>query len=337
MIFGRSEESRMGLMMNETFLKKVYFILKPILSKKLRIYLRRMHVFWKKSAYADIWPIESKAKEAPKGWTGWPDGKQFALVLTHDVETGAGQEKCISLANLEKSLGFRSSFNFIAEQYKLSLDCQTYLRRNGFEIGLHGLVHNGNPFRSREFFDKQKPKINRYLKGLNAAGFRCPSMYHKLEMIGELDIQYDSSTFDIDPFEPQPDGVGTIFPFWVQNGSTPKGFVEIPYTLPQDYTLFVLLMEKNIDIWKGKLDWIAEKGGMALLITHPDYMNFQNNKCRIDEYPMRFYEEFLLYLKDKWKGRYWHPLPREMALFWQKRNDQKEQENNQFNQLYRAT
>ena len=44
--------------------------------------------------------------------------------------------------------------------------------------------------------------------------------------------------------------------------------------MPQDHLLFVILQEKNIDIWKRKLDWIAEKGGMALLNTHSDYMSF---------------------------------------------------------------
>ena len=38
--------------------------------------------------------------------------------------------------------------------------------------------------------------------------------------------------------------------------------------------LFILMKEKNIDIWKQKLDWISEHSGMALLNTHPDYMNF---------------------------------------------------------------
>ena len=38
--------------------------------------------------------------------------------------------------------------------------------------------------------------------------------------------------------------------------------------------LFILMKEKNINIWKQKLDWIAEHGVMALMNTHPDYMNF---------------------------------------------------------------
>ena len=53
-----------------------------------------------------------------------------------------------------------------------------------------------------------------------------------------------------------------------------KGYVELPYTLPQDFLLFILLQEKNIDTWKKKLDWIVDHGGMALFIAHPDYMNF---------------------------------------------------------------
>jgi hypothetical protein len=51
----------------------------------------------------------------PTGWPGWPGGKKFALVLTHDVEGAAGLAKCRQLMELEQSLGFRSSFNFIPE------------------------------------------------------------------------------------------------------------------------------------------------------------------------------------------------------------------------------
>jgi hypothetical protein len=32
-------------------------------------------------------------------------GKQFALVLTHDVDTGKGQERCLDLARLEIGVG----------------------------------------------------------------------------------------------------------------------------------------------------------------------------------------------------------------------------------------
>ena len=69
---------------------------------------------------------------------------------------------------------------------------------------------------------------------------------------------------------------------------------------------------------KRKLDWIAENGGMALVITHPDYMNFTRKKLGINEYPVKFYEELLEYIKTKYEGQYWHVLPKEIARFWSK-------------------
>ena len=65
----------------------------------------------------------------------------------------------------------------------------------------------------------------------------------------ELKIEYDSSTFDTDPFEPQPEPVTTIFPFVVmKHPEVLSSYVEIPYTLPQDFTLYVLMKEKTNEI-----------------------------------------------------------------------------------------
>ena len=144
-------------------------------------------------------------------------------------------------------------------------------------------------------------------------------MHNNLDWIHELNIEYDASTFDTDPFEPQPDGVNTIYPFWVKNNSNQSGYVDLPYTLPQDFTLFILLREKNINIWKLKLDWVANNGGMVLLNTHPDYMSFEDNTLKYYQYPVKFYKQFLDYLKYKYDGKYWHVLPREMAMFCKKK------------------
>jgi hypothetical protein len=82
--------------------------------------------------------------------------------------------------------------------------------------------------------------------------------------------------------------------------------------------LFILIQERNIDIWKNKLDWIADHGGMALLNIHPDYLNF-DNKQHYEEYPVRYYEEFLEYIKCKYKEPYWNVLSRDMSRFWAKK------------------
>ncbi|MGB7294267.1 MAG: hypothetical protein WBC70_01635, partial [Candidatus Aminicenantales bacterium] len=146
-----------------------------------------------------------------------------------------------------------------------------------------------------------------------AAGFRAGAMHHNLEWIQDLNILYDASTFDVDPFEPQPDGMGTIYPFVFKSSVSGKSFVELPYTLPQDFTLFVVMRQKNAHIWKAKLDWIAARGGMALLITHPDYMNFERGRLAMDEYRALFYSDFLAYVKHRYEGLFWNALPSEIA------------------------
>ncbi len=217
---------------------------------------------------------------------------------------------------LEKSLDFRSCFNFVPERYNNSSQLRQTLWDSGFEVGVHGLLHDGKLFRSREIFMERAARINQYLDEWGAVGFYSPSMHRNLDWTHELNIEYDSSTFDTDPFEPEPKGHRTIFPFLVFDNSRKDGYVELPYTIPQDFTVFIILMEKNIDIWKMKLDWIAENGGMALLNTHPDYMNFDGRLHNYEEYPVALYEEFLNYVKSRYEGQYWQALPRQVARFW---------------------
>jgi hypothetical protein len=173
---------------------------------------------------------------------------------------------------------------------------------------VHGLYHDGKYYQSRAIFRERVKKINRFLKDWNCVGYRAPAMSHKLDWFHELHIEYDASTFDTDPFEPNSEGVGTIFPYLVRCRDTASTYVELPYTLPQDFTL--------IDIWKMKLEWLAEHGGIALINTHPDYMNFTGEKCQNEEYPVRYYEELLGHITKNYAGQYWHVLPRDLARFW---------------------
>jgi hypothetical protein len=78
------------------------------------------------------------------------------------------------------------------------------------------------------------------------------------------------------------------------------------------------MQAKNTEIWKTKLDWIVQQGGMVLMNTHPDYMHFGSGKCGNEEYPSHFYEEFLKYVQEKYAGQYWHALPKDVAKFWKR-------------------
>lgn len=298
---------------------RIFYMAKPLIPRGLQLWLRRTLVARRRRAVENIWPILPAAAQPPAGWPGWPDGKRFALVLAHDVEWDHGQRRALDLMRLEQSRGFCSAFNFVPRRYVVQPEIRAALAANGFEVGVHGLYHDGKLFASRAIFLARVPAINQVLAEWGATGFCSPASHHNLAWMHDLQIEYDSSTFDTDPFEPQPDGLGTIFPQWIRapgtDGEAAAGYVELPYTLPQDFTLFILMQEQGIDIWRRKLDWIAEQGGMAFLITHPDYMQFPGQPAAAEEYPAAYYAEFLDYIRTRYAGQFWHGLPREVAAY----------------------
>lgn len=293
--------------------RHLYYRVKPYVPWRLRMAARRVLARGQRQRHAATWPINEKAGQRPQGWPGWPQGKKFALVLTHDVEGERGLEKCRQLMELEMRLGVRSSFNFIPEgDYRVSVTQREELEAKGFEVGVHDLRHDGMLYWNRSVFSQNARSINGYMKQWRARGFRSGFMLHDPDCLNDLDIEYDASTFDTDPFEPQPEGALTIFPFWMPRPGG-GGYVELPYTLPQDSTLFLVLQEKSPEIWKRKLDWIVKCGGMALVNVHPDYLGFGEARLRAAEFPAAWYEEFLQYVKTNYAGQYWNVLPRELA------------------------
>ena len=294
---------------------RVYYFLKPVMPWRLRLALRRWRANRRRRAFADVWPIDPRAGRTPPGWPGWPNGKRFAFILTHDVESSKGVSRVERLMNLELKHGFHSCFNFVPEgEYRTPDAVRENLNQAGFEVGVHGLEHDGKLYSSKAKFASKASRIKQYLQKWNASGFRSPLMQHRLGWLHALGVEYDTSTFDTDPFEPEPDGAGTIFPFWVP-GPNGTGYVDLPYTLVQDFNLFGVLREQNIDIWKRKVDWVVEHGGMVLLNTHPDYMCFDGKQER-DEFPVSLYEDFLRYVREKYEGSYWDALPREVARYY---------------------
>src|SRR3989337_4477582 len=141
-----------------------YYVFKPLIMRRIQIYLRRLIAERKIKTVGHLWPIDERAGKKPYNWPGWPDGKKFALVLTHDVEKQGGVEKCLQLMEIEKKLGFRSSFNFVPHDYVVPKELRKRLTDSGFEVGIHGLTHDGNMFRDRALLQRQSALINKYMK-----------------------------------------------------------------------------------------------------------------------------------------------------------------------------
>ena len=319
-------------------LNNLYFRLKPLIPRSIRLGVRRSLAVRKLQLVRDTWPIMPGSERPPKGWPGWPEGKKFAFVLTHDVESAVGLDRVRQLAELEMELGFRSSFNLVPEgDYRVTKELRDWLTGNAFEVAVHDIHHDGMLFRSRKDFNQRAPLINHYLKEWDAVGFRSAFMMRRLNWLHDLDIAYDMSTFDTDPFEPQPDGMNTIFPFWTPRRSEvggPKpevgslnsrlstinhrrsGYVELPYTMPQDSTLFLVLKHGDAEIWERKLKWLCSIEGMVLMNVHPDYIGFSGSLRSRNVFPSRLFEDFLRKVSTEYRGQYWNPKPGELAAWY---------------------
>ena len=234
-----------------------------------------------------------------KKFIPFPEPYETAVILTHDVEEETGFNFIPKVIELEESLGFNSSWNIVPYKYKIDSGIINLINESGHEIGIHGYNHDGKLYYSEKIFNKRVPLINDALKKYNAVGFRSPMVHRNLRWLQKLDIKYDASYFDYDPFQPFPGGTGCIWPFVAGK------FVELPYTLPQDHTLFYALKKKDITIWINKINWLVKNNGMIIVLTHPDYL--------IKYSHLEIYKSLLLFLKNI---NAWFCLPNEMQSWW---------------------
>jgi len=297
-----------------------YYALKPLLPRRLQLTLRRKYAPVQARRAFPAWPTEPilverrdaemrrRVAAAPEGRMPlvnfWPDGRRYAVVLTHDVEGPVGVANIERVREVERRHGFVSSWNFVAEGYVTPHELFDTLRAEGCEIGLHGIHHDGSLFRDRSSFERAQPAIRRYLAEWQAVGFRSPATHRNADWIAELPVLYDSSFPDTDPFEPQSGGCCSIMPFRLGN------VVELPITLVQDHTMWEILREPGIDHWLDKSEWIMRRHGLINVIVHPDYV--------VDPDRLELYDRFLAFLAAQPGG--WHALPCDVAEWWRQRD-----------------
>ncbi|MGE5411343.1 MAG: hypothetical protein ACM3MI_10325 [Clostridiales bacterium] len=285
--------------------KIFYKYIRPVISSKIRHYINRIYNAKVRinENFIDDTLIEMLKKEIEYKdniKNIYPFGAQSAIILTHDVEGKEGFDFIPNIMKLEEKYGFRSSWNIVPHQYKIDQGIVCLINEAGHEIGIHGYNHDGKLYLSKLIFDKRVPFINKALEIYGATGFRSPMVHHNLEWLQQLNISYDSSCFDYDPFQPFPDPLGVIWPFKAGK------FIELPYTLPQDHTLFYILKSININYWKEKIKWLVNNNGIVLALTHPDYLK--------ERKIIKHYEALLDYLHSV--PNTWHCLPREIAEYW---------------------
>jgi hypothetical protein len=294
-----------------------YYLARPAMPRSAQLALRRLFSRVQGASSFPGWPIEDSLHDfynwlftliadlaaRPVPFLGlWPDGRSWALVLTHDVETAVGYSEMDLLRGPERASGYHSSWNFVGARYQVDEEMVRKLQDDGCEIGVHGLQHDGRDLAKR-LIDERLPAMWEYAARWNAVGFRSPATHRDWELMHRLGFEYDSSYTDTDPYEPQPGGCCTYLPY------LNRGTVELPITLPQDHTLFTILRHADASLWLRKAGHIRDRGGMVLVLTHPDYAH--------DQRLADGYKKLLDTFADD--GTAWCALPREVAAWWRGR------------------
>jgi len=304
--------------------RRMYYRLRPMLPDSVRANLQRFFLRdWHKLTFPH-WPVDTsverileralistmqarKLNTIPFIWF-WPDGALSSAIVTHDVETTTGLELVPRLIGLDNVFGIKSSFQLVPEQrYMLSPSLLAAIREQQCEVNVHGLNHDGNLFRNRKTFMKQAKWINHYVEVFGAEGFRSACMYRNMDWYEELNISYDMSVPNVSHLEPQRGGCCTVFPYFIGQ------VLELPLTTIQDYSLFHILGDYSINLWKRQIELILSKHGLISFIVHPDYI--------FGERPLLAYKALLAYLSRlRSEKNVWIARPGDVNHWWRERS-----------------
>ena len=305
--------------------KKLYYKLRPLMSRSIRSQIQKFRARdWRELSFPR-WPVDTTVEDlcerllllsmeaqgvdrVPFVWF-WPAGARGCVFMTHDVETEVGMKFCGELMDLDDSCGIRAWFTIVPEdRYEVSrtsLDC---IRNRGFDFGIQDLNHDGRLFDNREQFLHRAAIINRYAAEYRASGFRAAVLYRRPEWYDQLNFSFDMSIPNVAHLDPQRGGCCTVMPYFIGD------MLELPVTTVQDYTLFHILNERSIDLWKAQMEQILSKNGMATFIVHPDYVK--------DSDARSVYVNLLEYLQNiREEGQIWFTQPDDVDSWWRARNN----------------
>jgi hypothetical protein len=314
-------------LVRSAWIRKLYYALRPLLPVAVRRHAQRRALRGFEQRSFPAWPVDrsvdsmldrvlaialrsSGADSVPFIWF-WPEDKQACVLMTHDVETRRGLKDCADLMALNQSFGIPASFQLIPHgRYRVTPQVLDGIQSQGFEVNLHDWNHDGSLFRNERRFPARAKGINAHAAKWKVKGFRSGALYRNADWLQSLDVEYDMSVPVVAHLDPQSGGCCTIFPWF--NGS----LLEIPVTMVQDYSLFHILTQYSLDLWKRQLEIVLAGHGLASFIVHPDYIQDQRSRD--------IYRELLALLNELHHDRnLWVTMPGEVNSWWRQRSQMK--------------
>ena len=264
-----------GRFLNE-ILRKVYYLVRPMLGTSARRQIQRMHGRGGREISFPTWPVDTSVERIHKKLLAlslkaqgrqsipfiwfWPDGFSSCAIMTHDVEGELGRDFCPQLMDLDGSFGIRSSFQVVPEnRYSVPTSFLDRIRNRGFEVNLHDLRHDGRLYADHAEFLRRAKRINNYAREFGAQGFRSGILYRNADWFDAFEFSYDMSIPNVAHLDPQRGGCCTVMPYFIGN------IVELPVTCTQDYTLFHILGEYSMELWQKQLALVRDNNGLIQL------------------------------------------------------------------------
>ncbi|MCH6553597.1 MAG: polysaccharide deacetylase family protein [Acidobacteria bacterium] len=226
-----------------------------------------------------------------------PEGRETALVLSHDVDARESFRNSLTFARMEASLGVRSTFFVTTKYFRDATDIDYYtpdrmewikqVREMGFEVGSHSVSHSltfdefplgsqevdlqsyrparptvsGEVRVSKQLLDRD---LNQDTKGFRAGYLRYPN--ELLRVLEESGYGFDSSV--------SAQYVLTNFPYFGFRrralDAEQSNIVVVPVTLDDSRDFLTpKTQEKVLRTWTEIIRANAENGATTCLLIHP--------------------------------------------------------------------
>lgn len=304
--------------------RKLYYFVRSCLPVSVRRHLQKAYFSDWKSIPFPSWPVDftvdnlheeflklhiqaGGVSRVPFVWF-WPNGARNCLMMTHDVETVSGRDFTSQLIALDATYGIKGSYQVIPEKrYSVPDSYVEEIRSRECEFNVHDLNHDGHLYREREEFVRRARRINGYVHKFGCNGFRAGAMYRRQDWYDVFEFSYDMSVPNVAHLEPMRGGCCTVFPYFIGN------ILELPLTTVQDYSLFHILNDYSIELWKQQLKLLSNRHGLMSFITHPDYL--------IESRARKVYESLLSFLQEMvQRENIWAALPGDIDRWWRARS-----------------
>ncbi|MBI5247799.1 MAG: DUF2334 domain-containing protein [Elusimicrobia bacterium] len=249
----------------------------------------------------------------------WPQGKKYAFIVTHDVDSAwlYKDDNLAGFMKMEGDMGVPGAWYFVNNLYEHDYAKIDRLVAGGHEIGLHGDNHDHKiSFLSDAEIEKRLSGCRKLIDRYRITGYRAPHYLRTPRFYEHLKryVRYDTSMHDA--YNPTSkvslmrEGCSSLLPFTLSDDQ--ESLLELPITIPEDYELYDPEAGAS-SVIEGQLAQIAEvkrRGGLANLVIHPEPHFTGRKPC---------FEAFTEVLRSVSKDpECWIVLPRDLNDYWRR-------------------